>query len=431
MRSALPASFSDLYSSQPDFLAALDAESVVSVRLNPYKPFECRWIDAVPWCGSGRYIATRPSFTLDPTFAAGGYYVQEASSMFLEFLFGRLDVASDARILDLCAAPGGKSTHLQALAGPDAVVVANEVIRSRAGVLALNITKWGLGNGVVTSADAATFGVDMASSFDVVVVDAPCSGEGMFRKDDTARTEWSASNVALCAARARRIVSDSWDALKTGGYLIYSTCTFNRFENEDNVEWIATNLGGEVVLFDGADAGIERSDAGYRFLPHRLRGEGFFIAVIRKTAAAPSSKFKFKKRSQTPLLDFVTTPLLSVQHNQTTFGYTPAVALMVEQLRAARIQMLTAGVEIGQIMHGKLKPEHALAIYWAVNRDFFRSVELSEEMALVFLRKNAIAAEILEDGLQLVTFKNLPLGFAKRIGARVNNLYPTSWRIIN
>lgn len=389
------------------FIAALDSESPTSVRLNPCKPFDSGWADIVPWCGDGRYLPTRPSFTLDPRFAAGAYYVQEASSMFLGWIFGQLDLSSSVAVLDLCAAPGGKSTHLQALVGGDGVVVANEVIRQRAGVLAQNITKWGAGNGVVTCADAALFGSSLQSTFDVMVVDAPCSGEGMFRRDDTAREEWRPQNVDHCAARARRILSDSWDALREGGYLIFSTCTFNRTENEQNVLWMARELGAEVVMFPGAPIGVEQSEAGYRFSPDKIRGEGFFIAVLRKTACTPSER---RVRVDTRKIErsdrFTRTSLLQIQRDNTIYGYSDPLFRMVSALREARAQMLTAGVEIGQMMHGTLKPSHALALYSGVDRQAFASTDITLDDALTYLRKNSVETEVFQQGLQLVTHQD-------------------------
>lgn len=414
-----------------EFIATLDSVSPTSIRLNPSKPFDQQWTDTVPWCEDGRYLSTRPSFTLDPRFAAGAYYVQEASSMFLGWIFGQLDLPSSVAVLDLCAAPGGKSTHLQALVGAGSVVVANEVIRQRAGILTQNITKWGAGNGVVTCADAALLGSCLPSTFDVMVVDAPCSGEGMFRRDDTARREWSLQNVDHCAARARRILSDSWNALRDGGFLIFSTCTFNRTENEQNVLWAARELGAQVVMLPGAPAGVEQSEAGYRFSPNKIRGEGFFIAVLRKTAEAPSQR---RVRVDTKKIErsdrFTRTPLLQIERDGTMYGYSEPLLHMVSALREARVQMLTAGVEIGQMMHGTLKPSHSLALYSGIDRGAFASTDLTLDDALCYLRKNIIDPELLEQGLQLITYQGLPLGWAKRIDSRVNNLYPTTWRIL-
>jgi len=263
---------------------ALEGEQVTSIRLNDKKDildFPCD-IEEVPWHEDGYYLLERPQFTLDPLFHAGCYYVQEASSMFIQQALDQY-VDPHSIVLDLCAAPGGKSTLISQHLGNQGLLIANEVVRQRVFVLSENIQKWGNGNTVVTHNDAAVFGEKTGHLFDCMLVDAPCSGEGMFRKDEEAREEWSVKNVHMCAERQRKILMDAWDALKPGGILIYSTCTFNREENEENVEWIADCLGGDIlpVNFDPR-WGITEGNPGYHFYPHMTQGEGFYMAVIRK-----------------------------------------------------------------------------------------------------------------------------------------------------
>ncbi len=279
--------------------AALDTPPAVSLRLHPRRssgrlPRVAEGAAPVPWCAEGRYLDVRPSFTLDPAFHAGAYYVQEASSQFVGRLAGDL---AGCRVLDLCAAPGGKTTLYASAVGPDGLVVANEIDRRRVQVLADNVRRWGTGNVVVTCAEPRTV-CDLEAWFDVVAVDAPCSGEGMFRKDDAARAEWSEGNVRLCAARQDEILREAWRALRPGGRLLYSTCTFNRDEDEGALERLVAWTGDEVaeaepVAVDPA-WGIVEGEVGpfrtFRFYPHRARGEGFFAAVARKAddAAARS-----------------------------------------------------------------------------------------------------------------------------------------------
>ena len=265
---------------------ALAKEPPVSIRMNRLK------MDAVPagghqvpWCGSGYYLASRPTFTFDPLFHAGCYYVQEASSMFLEQVLTQY-VHEPVVMLDLCAAPGGKSTLARSVLPEGSLLVANEVMRNRVQVLAENVTKWGHPGTVVLNNDPADF-VPLGELFDVILTDVPCSGEGMFRKDPVAVEEWSVENVTLCWQRQRRIVRDIWHCLKPGGLLVYSTCTYNREENEDNVAWIAEELGAEVLPVEVQSGwNISGNLAGkdfpvYRFLPHRTEGEGLFMAVLR------------------------------------------------------------------------------------------------------------------------------------------------------
>ena len=266
-------------------VAALSSEPEVSVRVNPFKlslnalreHFGPLAGDPVPWAADEAfYLTERPSFTLDPLFHAGAYYVQEASSMYVGVLFegakaALLDGAGRAsglRVLDLCAAPGGKTTQLLSHLDAASMLVANEVVPSRATILAENVARWGCSNVAVTSSDPAAFG-PLRGFFDIAVVDAPCSGEGMFRKDERAVAEWSPANVQLCAARQRRILADFWPSLVAGGFLIYSTCTFNRQEDEDNVDWICRELGAGCLDMR-------------HFYPGEDRGEGFFAALLRK-----------------------------------------------------------------------------------------------------------------------------------------------------
>ena len=273
------------------FEAALQREPVVSLRLNPGKPAvdpasSPAGLTPVPWASTGYYAARRPTFTFDPLFHAGCYYVQEASSMFLEQVMRRY-VSRPVTMLDLCAAPGGKSTHARSLLPEGSLLVSNEVMRPRVSVLVENVQKWGHPDVVVTNNDPADFR-PLRHVFDVILTDVPCSGEGMFRKDAVAVDEWSPDNVALCRQRQRRILTDIWDCLKPGGLLIYSTCTYNKEEDEDNVAWMCDELDAEpleVPVRPEWNIAPDLSGRGLpvcRFLPHRTQGEGFFIAALRK-----------------------------------------------------------------------------------------------------------------------------------------------------
>ena len=262
-------------------LSALACEPAVSVRVNPFKMtlaalrdhFGPLAGDPVGWAPEeGFYLKDRPSFTFDPLFHAGAYYVQEASSMYVGSLFEQavreMGRCSGLRVLDLCAAPGGKTTQLLSHLEPSSLLVANEVVPARATVLAENVARWGCSNVAVTSSDPAAF-TALKDFFDFVLVDAPCSGEGMFRKDPRAVAEWSPDTVRLCAARQRRILADVWPSLRPGGFLVYSTCTFNPFENEENVDWLCST-------FDAACLSQRH------FYPGEERGEGFFAALVHK-----------------------------------------------------------------------------------------------------------------------------------------------------
>ncbi|MFZ4582866.1 MAG: RsmB/NOP family class I SAM-dependent RNA methyltransferase, partial [Paludibacter sp.] len=283
------------------FEAALSTSAPTSIRVNnktDYHPSN----EIVSHCPNGYYLAERPLFTADTLFHGGAYYVQEASSMFLYQAIKQCFPNAN-RVLDLCAAPGGKSTLLTQTLPDDCLLVSNEIIHSRAQILAENILKWGNTNVVVTNNEASHFS-KLEHYFDAIVIDAPCSGEGMFRKDPNAINEWSLDNVMNCVSRQRDILIDSWDALKPGGILVYSTCTFNREENEENVHWICNELGAEIIKLDIEDDKIVTTDGGYRFYPHRVKGEGFFMAVIRKyKTTIKEQKFKLQLDKNTKKID--------------------------------------------------------------------------------------------------------------------------------
>ena len=364
-------------------LEALGGEPVISVRINPFKisleglreHFGPIAGDAVPWAADEAfYLTERPSFTLDPLFHAGAYYVQEASSMFVGQFF---DAAAEElgeenlNVLDLCAAPGGKTTQILSHLNGSGHLVANEVIGSRVPILAENVAKWGCGNVTVANSDASCFGKAAGGrgglSHDIIVTDVPCSGEGMFRKGEQAQDNWSVNNVMLCAARQKRIVSDVWPALREGGFLIYSTCTFNRYEDEDNVEWICNELGAECMK--------QR-----HFYPGEDRGEGFFAALLRKNGDFRPQRDRKQTR--------------------------PAYRIYESQFPQA---------------------DEALSV--SLDRSRYPVVELSKEDALKFLAKEPLVFEDRPVGLILLTYKDIALGFVKNLGRRSNNLHPSPRRI--
>ena len=285
-------------------LAALEEAPAVSVRYNAAK-FAAPAGEEVPWNGYGRFLLERPAFTLDPLLHAGAYYVQDSSAMFVGEVFRRVALPQVApeghlRVLDLCAAPGGKTTDILSSlreSGKDYLLVSNEISASRVTALCDNVARWGEAPVAVTSVDPAAFG-PMEGYFDIIVADVPCSGEGMFRKDAEAQRQWSLDNVALCQARQRRILSDVWPSLKEGGILVYSTCTFNHLENDDNVRWVAEQLGAAVLHNLPDYPGVIRTECGYALVPGFVKGEGQYCAALVKTSAAGS--LRIKKNSVRP-----------------------------------------------------------------------------------------------------------------------------------
>ncbi len=285
-------------------------EQVTSIRLNPKKiksigniTFPGEVIATpVPWNSNGYYLDQRPSFTADPLLHAGAYYVQEASSMFLEeALKQAADLSAPLKLLDLCAAPGGKSTLVQSLISESGLLISNEVIKTRVNILTENMIKWGAPNVIVTNNDPRDF-QQLDEYFDVIIVDAPCSGSGLFRKDPAAVTEWSEQSVQLCSLRQQRILSDILPSLKPGGLLIYSTCSYSTAEDEQVADWLIeeNHLSG-VSLTIPAEWNVVESASplhnapGYRFYPDQVRGEGFYIALFRKLGGGSDEDGRYKK----------------------------------------------------------------------------------------------------------------------------------------
>ena len=427
------------------FMNALSGDSVLSVRLNALKPTSGIWFEAnrVPWCAAGRYLNEKPVFTLDPLFHAGCYYPQEASSMIIDWLVRNICQLPDQPVvLDLCGAPGGKSTLLASFLDGRGVLVANEVIKSRAQILAENLIKWGAFNTVVTRNDPADF-ASLNSMFDLMLVDAPCSGEGMFRKDQRAVDEWSLKNTEMCVLRQRRILTDAWPALKQGGFLIYSTCTFNPEENENNIKWFAEAHGAEVLSFEIPDAwGIHQltvaGGSALGFYPHKVQGEGFFVCVLRKTAGSEPmklNKIKKKRVSENSVkIDFpeVLNSALTQWRFSADKDVWKAFPLMhteeLERLKQ-KLMVIHYGVSLGQPVKKSWQPTHALAVNTALQPNAFPVVELDETMALRYLKGESLPSLTDEKGFCLVSYNTIPLGFVKNIGTRMNNHYPAEWRI--
>ena len=429
--------------------ALMNSPQPTSVRHNPHKSAAAIPMgERVAWCEWGRYLPERPRFTVDPHFQAGRYYVQEAASMFVGHLLTEAlegDIPQGIRVLDMCAAPGGKTTLYSSIVGDKGVVVANEVIRTRASILADNVMRWGVGNTVVTSNDPAHFG-SLEGWFDVVAVDAPCSGEGMFRKSEEAREEWSVDNVRLCAARQRRIMADAWKALRPGGVFIYSTCTFNRTENEENMAWLCREFECEHIAIDCPEEwNITRTTAEkaecFHFYPHRTVGEGLFAAVVRKGGESRGNSRPPKARkSPFGTVDKQTAVAVGKYIDQQAkvhpatigeniYAYPSAhwedVRVVCEQMSA-----IYSGVRVGQVFGKKFKPDHALALSTIVNNSATPVVELSLEDAIRYLRREELGrVGDLADGLNLLLFEGAPIGYTKRIGARTNSLMPKELRI--
>lgn len=427
------------------FSEAYALQTTTSLRLNKTKAKQLPTLPGVPWATSGYYLTERPSFTLDPLFHAGAYYVQEASSMFLEQAFRQhVPLEDSLMVLDMCAAPGGKSTHILSLLNDKSLLVANEVIKSRAHVLKENCQKWGKSNVVIAQSDPERFSV-IANFFDVVVVDAPCSGEGLFRKDPEAMKEWSLENIQLCSSRQTRILEHAWATLKPGGILIYSTCTFNEIEDEEAVDFILSHEGASSLpLSLEVDWGIQevtssKGGVGYKFFPHRVQGEGFFLALFKK--AGERQVASFSKRSKNPFVylsretELFLSDWLRPENSLKTLLFGDFIlglpSLWVNEIvyLSSHLHLVSAGLEMAEMKKRNLIPNPALALSIELNKENFPSVDVNFKQALLYLAKEPVELDLPEGDWMLVTYKKIPLGWLKKIGLRYNNYYPTEWRI--
>lgn len=422
------------------FTDALRQDIPVSVRLNPNKVSDLNFGARVPWCDLGFYLTERPKFIFDPDFHAGAYYVQEAGSMLLEqALKQHVNLSQSIKVLDLCASPGGKSTHVLSLISDESLLVSNEVIHSRIQALEQNLIRWGTSNFIITQNDPGAFST-FNDQFDVILVDAPCSGEGMFRKHAHAVSEWSEQNVIHCAARQNRILEDVWPALKEDGLLIYSTCTYNMQENENNLHNFMANHEGvslKLNLPEVWNVLESKHDQvfGYRMMPHRTRSEGFFISVIQKKSdessrqkvqiiKAANAKFDWqhylKDAEKFNLIEFKN-QFYAVQKNQLSF-----ISDCIQ-----RLHVIYPGICLGEIKGHDFVPDIALALSTSLLKKSFRNSDLTKDEAVRYLQKETVISTHTEKGIELVSYRNQPLGFIKNLGNRSNNLYPKNWRILS
>lgn len=426
---------------------ALEQDAPTSIRLSRYKTSEVIMPElgaSVPWSERGYYLASRPIFTGNSSFHSGAFYVQEASSMLLDCIKPLLGT-EPITALDLCAAPGGKSTLLLDMMPEGSLLISNEIVKHRANILAENLQKWGNPHSIVTSTSPDQL-AKLGATFDLLLVDAPCSGEGMFRKDLAARSEWSENSPAMCAKRQKDILSDIWGTLKDKGLLVYSTCTMNRLENEDILAFVVEDLGAEAVSLGEIGNGVWLSPFSaypcYRMMPHRTKGEGLFMAVLRKTVGEDTrghkgrAKSHIKQQPKTVIPQEVYTYLREPSdfvwelRNDELSAYPHSIIPVLKQLQDLRIPILTAGVPIATIKGKSIIPHTALALSTALSVDAFERVELEDHQVVPYLSREAIQLDSnLAPGIKIVQHRGLPLGFVKHLGNRSNNLYPQEWRI--
>lgn len=437
----------------------LQQQPPVSIRMNPFKSGGATVAEElkdgdVEWCNGGVYLKIRPNFTFDPLLHAGVYYVQEASSMFIQHAVSEClkmeGEESPLKVLDLCAAPGGKSTAVRAILPQGSLLISNEPVRQRAQILAENIQKFGHPDVIVTNNYAKDF-AKTEITFDVIICDVPCSGEGMFRKDEGAVDEWSKQNVDKCRLLQREIVADVWECLRPGGLLVYSTCTFNGKENEENVEWIATELGaGYVNIPTEKKWNITGALAGklsaYRFLPGKTRGEGLFMAVLKKKEGEGINEGRKKKKekgerknankSRITDLNKLATEWLNdagnfniIQENDNIIAIPRQWEAIYNQVKKS-LKVVHAGITLGTKKGKSIIPDQSLALSTAIDTKAFHTAEVSHAQAINYLRKETIVLpQDTPCGIVLLTYRKQPIGFVKNIGNRANNLYPQEWKI--
>ncbi len=417
----------------------------------------CNALSRVGWCGNGYRLPERPLFTLDPLFHCGCYYVQEASSMYMELAFDAIRKDYAARregadlffespdLLDLCAAPGGKTTHISSLLSKGSLLVSNEVIKSRASILAENVAKWGADNIVVTNNDPSQFS-SLKGLFDIVVVDAPCSGEGLFRKDKDAVEEWSPANVELCAQRQQRIISDIWPALKDGGYLVYSTCTYNKFENDGNLRWMKESFDAEVIGIEIPQGSgiIATSEGGIQFVPGLVEGEGQFMALLRKPGSLRAGRgerasggTREKKREKVIFekgCSYLPDSYVKVLQGDLVKGYKSELFDRIRFIES-NLRVILSGIAVATKKGKDYIPHADLALSVEFGRmaergeSPFPVVELSRRSALEFLKKEPLPFPDMKNGYLFLTYMGRGLGFVKNLGNRSNNLLPVARRI--
>lgn len=441
-----------------EFLASLDSEPSLGIHINAEKMQKTGVVipdnaERVEWTSNGFYLKSRPRFTFDPFLHAGAYYVEEPSSMFVEKALNYIqkDIRID-RALDLCAAPGGKSIMIRnSMKG--GLLVSNEPLSKRAAVLTENLAKWGNPDIIVTSDFPEAFD-GLTGFFDLIATDVPCSGEGMFRKDETARSEWSKANVENCVQRQRDILRTIWSTLQKGGYIIYSTCTFNRREDEENVLFIANELGAEIInLETDADWHICGDTTGrnlpvYHFFPHKTRGEGFFLALLKKTSDTPPAENRKskKKKPETVSADGFAEWINCKENfdfHKSKDGITALRKAFADDYAAIseKLNVICAGVRVCTEKPAKFSnsarkpkpqfvPAPGLALSSCLNRKAFPDISLNYSDAIKFLRGESIPPTVYAPrGWVTVSYRNLPLGFANNVGSRLNNSYPPAWRI--
>jgi 16S rRNA C967 or C1407 C5-methylase (RsmB/RsmF family) len=424
----------------PAFFMALDQEAVVSIRKHPLKgniPYLNE--SPLPWCAGGYLLSERPVFTLDPHFHGGGYYVQEPSGMILHHVFCQLvKEKNNLVVIDLCAAPGGKSCMMLDAMNYRGILLANEIHPQRYHILNENLEKWGYHNYISTQAPTHLLAQSGALA-DCVIVDAPCSGEGLFRKDAYAIEQWSEGLQEKCHLMQKDILLNAWELCKPGGHIVYSTCTYNPVENLRSP--LITFPEGQytcIAFPEVLEAGfVLRSDGnffGYQAYPHRLRGEGFFFSVIQKnpdqyTSVHTGKKqpFHFREDHNVPVEEYCAFDgCKAVTQDGVIFHVTHTPELFEMLHRSLHVPCHVPAYF--QYLKNKYQPCHAMAMHTHRVRDL-QHIDLSKEEALSYLSREEIPPPNLHRGYYVIRYDGTALGWVNHIGTRMNNMYPREYRI--
>lgn len=429
------------------FIEAHTSHPPVSLRINPEKTFDVDEVFAnpgiigkVPWCNDGVYLKSRPVFTLEPLLHAGSFYVQEASSMFIDYaIHAVFSSRKNLKALDLCAAPGGKTTLLASSPFFD-TILANEIIQSRVGILMENLAKWGSNHVLVSNNDPEVVS-QLGEQFDLVLVDAPCSGSGLFRKDEAAMDEWSTGAVELCSARQKRILQHAMTLVKDDGFLLYSTCSYSPSENEENADFIlSSGVFATVNLHPSEDWGIVETESPlhnalcYRFYPNRLSGEGFFCTMFKKISGScfEPTKVQYKIPAEASIAQkWLKRDVAELGfHVKESTLYLLNQSSLESYLRwSSHLKIRKSGLKMGEIIRGELIPDHELSMSPMLS-ETLPEIELAKSDAIRFLRRDDVSISSSGSGWHIVRYLQHPLGWAKIVNERVKNHYPISWRIL-
>lgn len=447
MKISLPQSFKQLVQSQiPDweaFCAAHELTPPASIRLHPKKAPKSPLLTPVPWCKNGAYLPHRPRYYMDPWFYAGVYYPQEAGSMLLDLALRQLPIERQGlKVLDMCAAPGGKSTIIMDWLDGEGFLVSNEIIHKRACILEDNLDKWGYCNRMVSNSSPTQL-AKADITFDLVLVDAPCSGEGMFRKEPNALQMWSEETVKTCSQRQNEILDKAVQCLRPGGYLIYSTCTYNRHENEEVIARFVENSGAKSVPLNLAEewhiTSEEGNGYGYHCYPHLTRSEGFFISVLKMPGEKSDSSTKKKTASKNnkpskPVADLGrwlkhADRFTTIEHRGRLFFYPKEAEDFVNPL-IPQIHVLSIGQFAGKLIRGELAPAAELALSLDLNKENFQRISFTDQQALAYLTRTSLNIDDCSHGLLLCEYREIPIGWAKNINGKFKNKWPKEWQIM-